>query len=266
VLLAFFGCEVGPLVLARGILAERLVNQLVPSTLGGDSARLVTLVGDSVSRGPSFLSILFDRVSGILGIVIFGGLVSPLALVYGIGSRVALMPAVLAVFAVLATLAAACTPRPVLRRVVGLFRSRHLSRLAETSHELLRTSNFYFATAFISMLVQFLSCAVFVVIAVGLLGTASLGAVAVCAPIILLATAVPLTVAGWGLRESVSVALLEHVGIDAEDALGIAILYGLIQLLTGLFAGLVLLGLQIGQSLQRQRLLQPERDGNDRAK
>ncbi len=73
VLLGFFRCEASLWLLLRGVLAERLVNQLVPSTVGGDSARLLTAAADGVPRGPAFLSILFDRVSGLLGVIFSAG-------------------------------------------------------------------------------------------------------------------------------------------------------------------------------------------------
>ena len=83
VLLEFFQCKASPWTLVRGVLAERLVNQLMPSTVGGDSARVLTVAVDGVPRGLAFLSVLFDRVSGLLGIILFGGLMSPFALLYG---------------------------------------------------------------------------------------------------------------------------------------------------------------------------------------
>jgi hypothetical protein len=262
-LLAFFRCRVAAGTLIRGVLAERFVNQLIPSTVGGDSARFVTLVGDGVSRSPAFLSVVFDRVSGTLSIVVLAGVTSPLAILYGMDPRGALLPTALAASTAIAVLTVACTRRRFLLRFAGLFRSPWLSQLTDTSHQMLRSGQFYQATCLMSTLVHVLSCAVFVLIAVALLGSASFSAVAVCAPIILVATAVPITVGGWGLRESMSVALLRHAGIAAEDALGIAILFGIIQLLTGLLAGIVLLGLQIGHPLQREKPLQPEQRSTD---
>jgi hypothetical protein len=162
------------------------------------------------------------------------------------------MPAALAAGTLLAVLVIALMPVSALRRMAERLGLRWLSWVAETSHALLRSRNFLFATCALSLLVQVLSCAVFVVIAEALLGSAWIGAVIICVPIIVLATAVPITLAGWGVRESVSVALLQMFGISAEDALGISIMFGLLQLLIGVLSGLVLLGLQIRRSLQKQ--------------
>jgi uncharacterized membrane protein YbhN (UPF0104 family) len=262
-LLAAFKCRAAPLTLMRGVLAERFVNQLLPSTVGGDSARFVTLIGDDISRGTAFLSVLFDRISGTLCIILLGGIIAPLGLIYGFGPRIALMPALFAAAAAIAVLAAAVMPRQVVLRIAKLFRSQHFHQLADSGHQLVRSGQFYQATCIVSVVIHALSCAVFVLIAAALLGYASIGAVAVCAPIILVATAIPITAGGWGMRESVSVALLQVVGITAADALGIAILFGIVQLLTGVLAGLVLLVLQIGDSLSRDWLLQPEQWGDD---
>lgn len=252
-LLTFFDCRIAPNTLIRGILAERLVNQLLPSTVGGDSARVLTIVGGGASRGVAFLSVLFDRVSGILSIILLGGLISPLGLIYGIDSSTALTPSIIAAFAVITFIAIASMPRWILRHIVRLFRSYRLNWIADNSHDMLRHGSFYKASCLVSTLVHIMSCAVFVLIAVALLGNASLLPVAVCAPIIMFATAMPIAAGGWGVRESVSVLLLQQIGIAAADALTIAILFGIVQMLTGLLAGLALLGLQIGQPLQPEQ-------------
>jgi hypothetical protein len=133
------------------------------------------------------------------------------------------------------------------------------------SRDLLRSRYFYQGAAALSILIQVLSWGVFVVIAVAVLGTNSLGAIAVSAAVVLLTTGIPVTIGGWGLRESASVVVLHTMGVATEDALGISILFGLIQLLMGLFAGLVLIGLQFGQSVQEQPQFQPEQKYHERS-
>ncbi len=59
-------------------------------------------------------------------------------------------------------------------------------------------------------------------------------------PPALLAMAVPLTPAGWGLREAASVGLWLAAGLPASDAAAVSILYGLVNL-AGALPGVVLL-------------------------
>lgn len=60
-------------------------------------------------------------------------------------------------------------------------------------------------------------------------------------PAVLLSMAIPLSIAGWGLRETAAVALWAMAGLPAEGALAASILYGLLTLLGSLPGALALL-------------------------
>jgi glycosyltransferase 2 family protein len=53
-------------------------------------------------------------------------------------------------------------------------------------------------------------------------------------PVVLLLSSIPISFAGWGLRESVMVAGLGFAGIQAADALAISVSFGIAQILIGL--------------------------------
>jgi glycosyltransferase 2 family protein len=58
-------------------------------------------------------------------------------------------------------------------------------------------------------------------------------------PVIMLATMLPLSIAGWGMREGAAILLLGQVGINAPDAVLLSVLFGLIALATACFGGLL---------------------------
>lgn len=60
-------------------------------------------------------------------------------------------------------------------------------------------------------------------------------------PAVLLSMAIPLSIAGWGLRETAAVALWAMAGLPTEGALAASILYGLMNLLGSLPGALALL-------------------------
>ena len=62
---------------------------------------------------------------------------------------------------------------------------------------------------------------------------------AVLVPIIMLMSMLPVSIAGWGLREGAAVVLLGEAGINPADALLLSVLFGLISLLIWGFGGLV---------------------------
>lgn len=53
-------------------------------------------------------------------------------------------------------------------------------------------------------------------------------------PPVLLIQTLPISVAGWGVREGAMVAFLALAGIDGDGALALSILYGLVLALTSL--------------------------------
>ena len=58
-------------------------------------------------------------------------------------------------------------------------------------------------------------------------------------PIIILTSAIPISFAGWGVREGAMVYLLGQVGIAGSDALAISIAFGLMLLAMGIPGGLI---------------------------
>ena len=67
---------------------------------------------------------------------------------------------------------------------------------------------------------------------------------------VLLSMVIPVTVAGWGVRELVAASLWGMVGLTAEDGVVVSVAYGLIVLASTLPGGLVML---VGFNLDRAR-------------
>jgi glycosyltransferase 2 family protein len=58
-------------------------------------------------------------------------------------------------------------------------------------------------------------------------------------PTVLLLTTLPVSVAGWGVREGAMVAGFGFLGIPAEGALTVSVLFGVAQILVSLPGGVV---------------------------
>jgi hypothetical protein len=57
-------------------------------------------------------------------------------------------------------------------------------------------------------------------------------------PVMLIAT-IPISIAGWGVRESALVVAFTYAGLAAEDGLAVSVLLGLAQFAVGLVGGVV---------------------------
>lgn len=63
--------------------------------------------------------------------------------------------------------------------------------------------------------------------------------IAIYHPLIALASAIPITIGGFGLREAAYAYLLPHAGIAADDAVALALLWAAVSALNGLAGGLL---------------------------
>jgi len=61
----------------------------------------------------------------------------------------------------------------------------------------------------------------------------------VLVPPVILITTIPISIAGWGLREGAMVTLFAFVGVAQGDAFVLSILFGVVSLMLSLPAGLV---------------------------
>ena len=84
-----------------------------------------------------------------------------------------------------------------------------------------------------SLLAHLLAVAIVVVIASGLDLNLSITDALLLVPVMLLAIMLPISIGGWGVRESAAVPLLALAGVPASGAVTLALLFGLTQIAAG---------------------------------
>jgi uncharacterized membrane protein YbhN (UPF0104 family) len=57
-------------------------------------------------------------------------------------------------------------------------------------------------------------------------------------PVMLIAT-IPISIAGWGLREGAMIVAFSYAGLSQDDGLAVSILFGATSFLVGAFGGIV---------------------------
>ena len=95
--------------------------------------------------------------------------------------------------------------------------------------------------AAVSLLIVASYVAVFVLAARAVGVDASTGLLALTTPPILVAMLIPVSVAGWGLREGAAAALWGIVGLSSADGVAVSVAYGLLVLVSSLPGAVVLL-------------------------
>jgi glycosyltransferase 2 family protein len=213
-------------------------NQVLPSTIGGDGMRIWLLRGMGRPIGIAFRSVLIDRLIGFFGLLLLGlvgslylmirledsGPVWLVALISLAGlTLIALAPALVGVMKLL--------PFDRLRQVFENL-AREVSQLIRNRRRLTRL----IVASIVGQLA--LASAVFCLgrdleVPMDLLGVFAV------VPGVMVASSIPISIAGWGVREASMVVGLGLLGVGQSDAAIISIGFGLLVLSFGLLGGLV---------------------------
>jgi len=213
-------------------------SQVLPSTVGGDAARIWLLARDAGAWKNAIFSVLIDRISGLiwLAVLVLFCLPWSLALIANPVGRSAL---------VLIGLAGAAAPAGLLMlsllggTSIGRWRAvRHLAEIARTVWTVLTSARTGAAVAVISVTVHLMTVAVlwFCSQAIGSSFT-FLNSLLLIPPVILI-SAIPVSIAGWGVRESAMIAAFTYAGLPESDGLLVSILFGASSFVIGIAGGI----------------------------
>jgi hypothetical protein len=214
-------------------------SQVLPSTVGGDAARVWLLARRGGGWAPATYSVLIDRVVGvtILAAIVIACLPWTLSLVHDpIARGVLLLIGFGAIAGAAVFLALGLLPAGLAARV-GLV--RHLASASRMALTLCRCPRSLLVLVATSLLIQFLTvalvwcCAQSVDAPVGFAPVLFL-----LLPVLLIAT-VPISIAGWGVRESSMVMAFGYAGLAQSDGLVLSILFGLVSFAVGAIGGIV---------------------------
>lgn len=216
-------------------------NQVLPSNLGGDAMRVWRLSRHGIGVGRSVGSVMLDRVIAMIAVAVL--VLSTLPMAVGlIADRTILVAFGVFIIAVLAGLAVLLWLDRVMllgRRVLPARLVGMLSSLARDSRAVLLNRRRALAVLALAVVNQLLIVLFVALLAWGLGIRAEPLSLLILIPPVLLATMLPLSFAGWGIREGAMVAMLGTIGVAPGEALALSVAFGLLALATGLPGGAV---------------------------
>jgi uncharacterized membrane protein YbhN (UPF0104 family) len=228
----------GSATLLKIVFVGLFFNQVLPTGVGGDAVRAWRCSRVGIALGAAIRSILLDRACGYLVLVVLYAVALPTLLHILPDARE--RSAVLAVLAVgllglLALVSLDRLPRPILRlRLMAPF--AELSRAGRRLFTNPRQCSTVLGLSVITIALTILGFK-FVGDAIG--SRLSFGSWMMIVPPVTLIQLVPVSLAGWGVREAALVVALGSFGVPAEAALAISILVGLCMIVVGLPGGLI---------------------------
>jgi uncharacterized membrane protein YbhN (UPF0104 family) len=206
-------------------------NLFGPSTIGGDAIRVLYL-GRGQRRMLAAGSVLFDRVSGFVMLVALGA-VAQLAFHPRLPRTLAATVASAGLMLLLAWIA--------LPRLVRLLpREQRVRRIVEEElAPFWRDGSLLLSAAIISLVFHVSQVAVQYLLGLATGVALPFWYCLVFHPLVALATALPVSLGGFGVRESGYVLLLRRIGIRAADAVALSLLWFAVTAVAGLVGGIV---------------------------
>lgn len=232
------GAPLATIDAVRFSLIATFFNQTLPSTIGGDAARVWMLARHSGSWKSATYSVLIDRVVGLfaLAVIVLACLPMTLELVRDRTAQIMLVAIGLAgIGGPIGFVALGFLPDAWLNR---FWATRHLAAAARSTWRV-------FAMPRTGLLVALLSFAIHALTVTAAWAAAKsvsapfefLTALSVVPPVILVAT-IPISIAGWGVRESAMIAAFSYAGLAQTDGLLVSIIFGAATFVVGILGGL----------------------------
>ncbi len=217
----------------RFVFVGYFFGQMLPSSVGGDAARAWCAYRARISPITAATSVVLDRLSALAGVLLILFVVSPwLTPLLPFSTRewaVMLIPvtgaATLVVLSGLDYLPRFVVSNPLLGRLAGF--SASLRRVLFTGRSAL-------ATIALSVGVQLALGVIVYVIALSLDVSVGLRECLLLMPLVTLVAALPISIAGWGLREGAMVVAFGYVQVPPPAALAVSLVFGLIVLAASL--------------------------------
>ena len=237
------GAECGAPLTMRQAMRFNLIgtffNQTLPSAIGGDAVRLWLVARAGAGWRAATYSIFVDRAIGLiaLAIIIFATLPWSYHLIGDPYGRSALL---LIDFAALAGglgfLVLGRLRWPWLKSWWG---THHIYACAVITNRVLFSRHHGPMVWALSLLVHVLTAVIAWCVVQSIAAPVAFGQVFQLVPPVILITMLPISIAGWGVREATMGLAFGYAGLMTNEGINVSLLYGAVSFLVGGFGGLV---------------------------
>ena len=233
------GAPLGLRQAMRFNLIGTFFNQTLPSSIGGDAVRLWLVARGGAGWRAATYSIFVDRAIGLIALAII--IVASLPWSYNLITDPHGRSALLFVdFAALAGgvgfLVLGALPWPWLRSWWG---THHLHACAVIANRVIFSREHGPAIAMLSLLVHVLAVVIAWCVVQSIAAPVLFGQIFQLVPPVMLITMLPISIAGWGVREASMALAFGYAGLLPNEGVNVSLLYGAVTFLVGAFGGLV---------------------------
>jgi uncharacterized protein (TIRG00374 family) len=225
-------------------------NAFFPSTIGGDSVRMLYLRGDVDEGADAFSSVVVERLTGLLGLWLIGSIAAvvayqqlPVEVFVAIAVTTVIFCCILLVFF-------SSTTKRLLSSTVFTITVMDLGEKLEQVHTSVNeyrnhSRHLWYALA-LSIVFHFILSLNNYVMSLGLGMDIPFVYFMIVTPIVAILLFIPISVQGFGVRETLYVVLYGAVGASPDLAFTLGLLMGIVLgVLNNLFGGIVYLGYRL---------------------
>ena len=224
--------------------AAMFCNQVLPTSIGGDVVR-VTLAGrEGLTIGRAIRTVLLDRVTGLVSLIVliavtFIAVESYLPKEWPV-QTIKISP-ILILIVVFILFYNGKMLAPLLQKVAYL---EWFGTFLREGSVLIREGKTIYYTILISIIIHSIGALCVWTLANDLGLEISYMSVLGFLPFISLAQLIPISIAGWGVREGVVVTLFAWMGMDTSIALLVSIIWGASIAIAAVFCGFIWVGMR----------------------
>ena len=214
-------------------------NQTLPSSIGGDAVRLWLVARSGAGWRAATYSIFVDRAIGLiaLAVIIVASLPWSAALIADAYGRSALA---LLDFAALAGgagfLVLGMLPWPWLKT---WWATHHIHACAVIANRVIFSKRNEPQIAILSLLVHVLAVVIAWCVVQSIAAPVGFGQTFLLIPPVMLITMLPISIAGWGVREATMALAFGYAGLVTNEGINVSLLFGAVYFVAGAIGGLV---------------------------
>jgi hypothetical protein len=233
------GAPLGTMQAMRYNVIGTFFNQTLPSSIGGDAVRLWLVARAGAGWRAATYSIFVDRAVGLiaLAIIIVASLPWSLHLISDPHGRSALL---FVDFAALAGgvgfLILGRLPWPWLKHWWG---THHLHACSVIANRVIFSRTHGPAIAVLSVTVHVLAVVIAWCVVQSIAAPVVFSQVFQLVPPVMLITMLPISIAGWGVREATMGLAFGYAGLMSNEGVNVSLLFGAVSFIVGAFGGLV---------------------------
>ncbi len=233
------GAPLGTMQAMRYNVIGTFFNQTLPSSIGGDAVRLWLVARSGAGWRAATYSIFVDRAVGLIALAVIIAVTLPwsLRLIGDPNGRSALLLVdAIALAGGIGFLILGALRWPWLKRWWG---THHLHACAAIADHVLfsRTRGPKIAT--LSVLVHVLTAVIAWCVVQSIAAPVVFSQIFQLVPPVMLITMLPISIAGWGVREATMGLAFGYAGLIPTEGVNISLLFGAVSFIVGGFGGLV---------------------------